>query len=389
MIINQYLLDMQRAEMQKAMAQRNILPQSVKRRMTVSTTATPVGACCNYFDRCGDGDLMSLHFEGTLPLLDWMGFNISRECTKTFEFLTYLRSARSVGDATVGYLADPCEDPSGWEFGTCKLTIDDFGRYGRLGPTRDVMKTDLKYCITDPTYRLDGTPVTDEQEWDMVMTTDQIIQDINKDIVVGNATNAGQMDGLEQIVSTGYDCAPLDSIVVDWNGNPMSGGAGITWNGTAIANTYDFVDVLLAVFRRIRQRINMAPRLRNQQMNLGDMILVMPTNWAQCLLDFYTCWGICPTTSDMTAFLGTLEGRTKRDSLLGGLFGAGTIYLDTVPIPIMTYDYELIKGPDVCRLWPFDQFIVVGHDRDRHGVQINCPRPKQAAKQGIPLGAPF
>ena len=342
MIVNQYRMKMQMEAMQQRLVQRH-------GELTVETSATPFG-CCNYFDRCTD-ELMSLHFGGTLPLLDWIGFEVSDVCVKTFEFMTYLRADRTEqGAASAGYLSDPCATPNTWEFGTCKLTIEDFGRYGRRGKTREVMKP-AKYCITEPRRRLDGSVVTDEREWDLRWTTDQIINDISRDIIVGNSSNPGQMDGLETLVSTGYDCAPLDSIVIDWNGNPMSGGAGVTWNGAAVAATYDFVDVLNAVIRRIKQRISMAPSLRNQALNLGDMILVMPTNVAQCLLDFYTCWSVCAGAQYNEVSLQTYEARTFRNSLMGGLFGFGQITIDGIPIPIMGYDWGLIKGPKTADIY--------------------------------------
>lgn len=338
MIVNPELLRQQQETYQRAHA--------VKQRetsLTLSSSASPLDGCCNYFDSCTD-ELMSLHMRGTLPLLDWMGFNVSDICSRTFEFLTYLRADRSLGVATAGYISDPCTTPNTWEFGTCKMTIEDFGRYGRVGPSRDIMKP-KRYCDTSPIRRLDGTLVTDEREWDMRMTTDQIVNDISRDIIVGNNSNSGQMDGLEQLVSTDYDCAPLDSIVLDWNGNTMSGGAGMTWNGSAIAATYDFVDVLRSVVHRIRKRISWAPMLMNQSINLGDMILVMPDHMARCLLDFYTCWSVCPGAQYNETNLNTYEARTFRDRLDGGMFGFGQIVIDGVPIPVLSYDWGLIKGP--------------------------------------------
>src|SRR4030042_1670267 len=108
-------------------------PQSARRQraMSVSDAATPFG-CCNFFDRCGDGDLMSLHFAGELPLLDWMGFNVSDECYKVMEFISYVRPSYYQGSPTNGWICDPCDDPHGIEYGSCKITTEDFGRIGRL-----------------------------------------------------------------------------------------------------------------------------------------------------------------------------------------------------------------------------------------------------------------
>lgn len=321
----------------------NRRPQRRERSMTVGTQATPFG-CCDFFDRCGDGDLMSLHFSGELPLLDWMGFNVSDICYRTMEFISFVRPAYYQGTPTAGYLSDPCEDPHGIEYGSCKLTVEDFGRIGRLGPTRDIMKP-KKYCINDPVWRLDGTKVNDEREWDMKFVMDTIINDINELMVTGNAGVSGQFDGLQRWVRTGYDCSNLDSIVIDWNGNAMSGGAGMTWNGAPIAATYNFIDVLLAGYRRIIQRKSWSPRLRTQRINAGDMILVMPHSMIPCLLAHFTCWSVCDGSQYNEVALQSYEARAFYQGLLGGAFGNGQITLDGQIIPILGYDWNLINGP--------------------------------------------
>ncbi|MBE9478885.1 MAG: hypothetical protein IMY80_02885, partial [Chloroflexi bacterium] len=235
---------------------------TVKRTDQISNVVTPFG-CCAFFDDCAD-DIMRLSYGNGLPLLDWMGFNVSDECYRTVEFVSFNRPEYEQGSPTGGYISDPCADPNGTEQGFCKLTVEDFGRYGRMGPIRTIMKPE-KYCKTSPRRRLDGSAITSEQEWDMTFALDQVLVDVKKHVVSGNATTAGQFDGLERWVKTGYDCSMLDSIVIDWNGNPMSGGAGITWNGAAVAATFNFVDVLLAGYRRIKQRISWAPLLAPQK----------------------------------------------------------------------------------------------------------------------------
>lgn len=314
-----------------------------QRTMSVGNQASPFG-CCSFFDRCGDGDLLSLYFSGQLPLLDWMGFNVSQKCYRTVEFMSWLRPENIGGTPTAGYLADPCANPHGVEYGSCKLTVEDFGRIGRVGPTRDLMKP-KKYCKTDPLWRLDGTPVTTEIEWDQKYVGDQVLADISKLLITGNAATGGQFDGLERWVRTGYDCNMLDSIVIDWNGNPMTGGAGITWNGAAVPATFNFVDILLAAYRKIKQRIKWAPRLRVQPISMGDMIIVAPTQMLQCLMDHYTCWSVCDGSQYNEVALQAYEARQFRNGLLGGMFGDGQITLDGQIIPLLGYDWELIKSP--------------------------------------------
>ena len=179
----------------------------------------------------------------------------------------------------------------------------------------------------------------------MVFAMDQIVVDIKKHVITGNATTGGQFDGLERLVKTGYDCTMLDSIVINWNGNPMSGGAGITWNGNAVAATYNFIDVLLAAYRRVKQRISWAPVLAPQSINTGDMIIILPYSMIDCLLDHYTCWSVCDGSQYNEVALQSYEARQFRNGLLGGMFGAGQITLDGQLIPIMGYDWNLIKGP--------------------------------------------
>jgi len=308
----------------------------------VDDTATPFG-CCNYFDRCTD-EVLTLHYRGSLGLLDWMGFEVSDECYRSIEFINFTRPEQSGGTCTAGHIGNPCDDPNGFEFGTCKLTVEDFGRYGRHGPVRTMMQPKL-YCKTDPKRRLDGTLITDEREWDMRFAMDVLLDDIRRHMITGNSATAGQFDGLQQWVATGYDCAMLDSIVIDWNSNPMTGGAGITWNGNAVAATWDFIDVLLAAYRRIRTRISWAATLSPQQLRRGDMILVMPSFMITCLLDFFTCWSVCAGSQYNEVNLQTYEARQFRTGLLSGLFGFGEITLDGFAIPLMAYDWELIGGP--------------------------------------------
>lgn len=324
-------------------------PQQVKnqrigvRQRTVSDLATPFG-CCDFFDRCGDGDLMSLHFAGALPLLDWLGFIVSNECYKVMEYISFVRPAYVQGSPTGGYICDPCDDPNGIEYGSCKLTTEDFGRIGRLGPERDLMKP-KKYCLSDPLWRLDGVRVTDEREWDMKFITDTCINDINELLITGSSATCGQFDGLQRIVKTGYDCSILDSIVIDWNGNSMNGGNGITWNGNAVANSFNFVDVLLAAYRRIITRKSWSPRLRTQRVNIGDMIILMPNSMIPCLLSHFTCWSVCDGSQYNEVALQSYEARQFYNGLLGGLFGQGQITLDGQIIPILGYDWGLINSP--------------------------------------------
>lgn len=317
-------------------------PQPLQRQMTVSNAASPFG-CCNFFDQCSDG-VFSLNYDGTLQLLDWMGFNVTGECYRSVEFITYARPDYNGGEPTASYLSDPCADPNGIEFGSCKLTVEDFGLLGRTGKTRSILKP-TRYCKTTPRFQLNGMQIDDEAEWDMLLTMDVLLDDVRRMLIVGNSATPGQFDGLERWIRTGYTCTPLDSFVINWAGNPMSGGAGLTYNGNAIPGSPGLMDILLDINAQINQRISWSPMLRSQTMRVGQKILVMPTFMVRCLLDHYTCWSICPDGDNPQKFINTLDAREFRKDLMGGLFGHGFIELDGEIIPILAYDWELIKGP--------------------------------------------
>jgi hypothetical protein len=322
----------------------------------VSNAATPFG-CCNFFDNCGDGDLMSLYYRGQLKLLDLMNFEPTQDCLVVKEFISYNRPEQSGGTSTVGYLSDPCVAPNSVEYGSCKISIDDFGLFGRTSKERNIQISE-RYCEQRPRFRLDGTRVDNETEWDMIFTMDAMLDDVRRSLVTGNATTPGQFDGLERWVRTGHPCdGMLDSMVINWNGNPMTGGNGITFNGNPVANTFDIVDVLSAINRRVNQRVGWSPVLRNQRFQPGQKILVMHSDSIECLLNFYTCWSVCRDgqTVDQTQ-LDSIEAREFRMNLEGGMFGDGEILLNREVIPILAYDWELNKGPTTFDMY----FLTLG-----------------------------
>jgi hypothetical protein len=327
--------------------------------LTVSTVPTIFG-CDPLFDICTDAALMSLSFEGTAPFLDWIGWERTDVCKITKAFLNFVRPSQSNGVCSPGWLANPCADANTIESDYCDFTLTDFARIRRASPVRDVTKSGLRYCEVQPRYRLDGTAITDQMEYDFRLATEVLIGDLKKMVVEGQQSTPGQFDGLEALVSTGYAdadgslCPMMDSIVIDMNDNGMDGGAGMTWNGTAIASTFGYIDILMAAFRRIKHRISMAPALAAQRMNVGDIVLVIPYEFAGCVLDAFTCWSVCG--GDYAVYMaGSQEARTFRNTLNGGAFGAGRIFIDGFEIPIMPYDWGLISSGAT-----FDSYLLTG-----------------------------
>jgi hypothetical protein len=312
--------------------------------MVLSGAATPY-ECCGLFDLCTDADLMSLSYQGADPFLDWITWRADLNCIIRKSFISYVAPAgTAAGSRASGLMPNPCADPNGVEFGKCEFGLRDFGRIGFEGPVRDLTTNKEMYCNTQPMYRLDGTLISDTREFDMLIATAAVIQELRGEIITGTVGSGG-FAGFQALLDSSYHdpegnpCPLMNSNVINWGGNAMDGGAGITWNGQAVGASYDLVDVLLAVYRRIRTRLGWSPLLSGN-LTPGDMVLVMPSFLVQCLLNFYTCWSVCDS-----AVIATPADRLFRDNLNGGMFGAGAITLDGFKIPIIAYDWNTIAGP--------------------------------------------
>ena len=313
--------------------------------------------CCGLFDMCSDQDLMSLSFAGQNRFLDWIGWERTNVCLIKKNFVTWVRPAEYSGARSSGYITDPCGESKGVDWGKCDFTLEDFGKLRRHGPTRNATNSGLRMCEAQPRYRLDGSPIDRDSEYDMRLATEGIIQDLKRDLVSGSALVTGSFNGLESLIKTGYTdsaghlCAMMDSIIVNWNSNTFAGGNGITWNGAAVANTYDFIDVLQAVVRQIRDRIANSPALDAQPLGLGDIVIVAPTATLRCLLNAYTCWSVCPGSQYNETNLQTYEARTFRNNLNGGMFGDGRIFIDGFEIPLVNYEWGMQKGAALADLY--------------------------------------
>ncbi len=327
--------------------------------LTLGHALTPY-ECCGFIDLCADQDLMSLSFAGTNKFLDWLTWRPTLECIIRKYFLTWTRpeqvrammrlheQMRMVEVCSGATVADPCGPSNGVEMGGCTFELRNFGRLRRHGPVRDVTMNAVKSCEAQPRYRLDGTIISDSRELDMRIILEVLMQDFQREIVLGNTLTDGdgEFEGLQQLIKTNYTtpagqrCETMDSMIIDWNHNDMDGGAGITWNGVGQPDTADLVDFLRAIIRQIKQRISWAPMLAGRAPRVGDIVLMMPTFLTSCLLDMYACWSLCVndvfTNHESVAF---------RNQLNGGLFGDGRIFIDGFEIPLVGYDWGTIQGP--------------------------------------------
>lgn len=288
------------------------------------------------FSMCGDNDLMSLTVESE-PLLDWLGWRPNNEHRQFVKLISYIGPEGAAAGTETNGTGAACDDAAGVEYGAAEILLPDKGRIKRAGPTRDLTEIHRKLCDEHPVFMKDGQQITDDLLWAITLAGVAVRQDLKRLIITGNAANANEFSGLQTLVNTGYVNATdgrrvsaMDSIVVPWANNPM---------GHLLNGAHSLVDYLIAIVRRIRQRAMWA---NLGGVAVGDQVLVMPIYLRDCLLDAFTCWSVCPGAQYNEANLNTLEARGFRNTLNGGAYGMGQIFVDGTPVPIITYDWQAV-----------------------------------------------
>lgn len=299
------------------------------------------------FDLCGDNDLVSLSLMGGYNrALDAIGFVTSGVQLIHEDMITYVSAdGTAAGEETDGWISDPCAPGNSVESGGCSFELTGWGRLRRSSPVRDITDVINKYCIQQPRYRIDGSMIDNDYEWDVVRLNATILHDFQRLFINGSALVAGQHDGLEQLVTYGYqdpgsqeDCSAMDATVVDWNDNaicPTNGATGVTVNGVAIADGYRLLDIIKAFLRRTQTRIQMSS-LSGSPLHIG----LATTNTINCLISCYVCDLVCGGDVErMDSFEARAEIARLRQQ-----FGANDAVLLTFegyPVLFYAWDWEL------------------------------------------------
>lgn len=301
--------------------------------LTLSTMGSLAGSGGLFMD-LSNNPMLSLTMRDE-PFLAWMGWKPNDEVRQFVKLISYTGPAGTAAGTEATGATAACDDAPGVEFGTCEILLPDKGRLKRSGPVRDLTENNRKLWAEQPVYTLQGQQITDDLTWSTILAARTVYDDLKRMVITGNGSSANQFDGLQRLVSTGYvnvvdgtRCSAMDSIVVNWASHVMS----YTLNGA-----HNLVDYLIAIVRRIRQRIIWSGM---GGVALGDMVIMLPTFLRDCLLDSFTCWSVCPGSAYNEANLNTLEARTFRNGLNGGTYGEGQIFVDSVAVPIVTYDWQ-------------------------------------------------
>lgn len=307
-----------------------------------------------FFDLCADEDLTSLSLAGSYsPVFDLFGVEYTNVEKVEEYFLTYIGpDGTAAGSPSSGIMTDPCDPPNEYEYGGCKLELEGWTQLGRSSPVRDITTLGMIQCENQPTYRLDGSPITDEFEFDMVGQVSTMLHDAHRYIIIGDGTLNGQSDGLEQQVRYGYQdpdtgeaCTAMDSLIIDWNGNPvcipdLETMEQVSVNGNPVTTQASIIDYLNAWTFRMNTRIKRAPRLRT---GIPMIIGLMPQEIIAQLVACYVCYSVCGSFDVSAGFADNEDARAERNRLMQQLAnGSVTLNFNGWPITLYPWDYELI-----------------------------------------------
>lgn len=326
---------------------------------SITTTELYGGTSSPLFDIGMERPLMSFSMLGNYhPILDFIGWTPSLFHRVHKGFISYAAAdGAAASSPTAGAVADPCDPGNTIEFGKCDYLLDGYGRVRRKTPNRTDDEDGLMYNDTIDLHRLNGTPITNEKEFDMFLTTSVIVQDLHRYLITGNKSTGGEFDGFEQLITYGYldsggaSCSAMDSYVIDWAGLDMSNavsdvnGTQIKINNVAVVDgTYNIYAMLEWVMRNIRIRLKFAPILQNR-LNLGEVVLMMPTSWIKPFLNVVTCYAHCGgdfaqmTTPFAQEFIRNLWSDGEDNALEDA-----QVTIEGIPVIITGYDYELDNG---------------------------------------------
>lgn len=287
------------------------IAQVLKEYQDLTPTNTSIYGRNSIFDPCSAGDVFGLQVQ-TVGLMKWLGWRPNRFYRRRVDFIPWFGPAgTTAGTATTGAGA-PCDLPNGWEYAVCGYDLLHTSWYHRAGDALDPHTITQDRCETTPRYRLNGVQIGDDVEWQMNGIMNVLQQDLRRDLIHGNHSNAYQMQGLENLVKTGYTndngttCPQIDATLVAWAHDGLDGAV----NG--FGNFFNYMDEIVT---DIEYRASAIGAIME-----NDMVLVTTRFMATCLLDSYACYTTCGVTdtNDVTDQALRAQQRQLRLQLNGG-----------------------------------------------------------------------
>lgn len=278
------------------------------------------------FSVCGENDIVNLLIRDE-GFLRWLRWEANNDEVRPVKMLTWVGpEGTEAQEVTAGWMADECEPPNSVEWGKCEINFSK-GLFGRCGQDISAISLGKKYCSAEPIYRLNGSVINNDAEWQVAIAGMVLRDDISEGLIVGNSGTAGQFDGLEQLIVEGYTdyrngnpCSQVDSIVLDWNNEGVAG----------------LPAVIAEIVARIRYRAKGVGGV-----NPSDMVIMVPSFLRDCLVDEYACEQPCGIgTAGNPITMIAVDARAARDRyLVGGQYGDGFVSVNGVPISFLVNDW--------------------------------------------------
>ena len=283
------------------------------------------------FSPCGDNEVLSalVTDDAFASWLSWRRNNETRMIVKVFSW----KGPEGAADQqpSEGYLTDKCAVGEGIEWGICEICYWK-GEYERCGQDIAVTELDEKYCERYPVFRIDGSLVQNNAEWQASLAAQILKNDISQHLVIGNQATTFQFSGLENVVKTGWVdcrrnqvCTHVDSVVVDWGNASVSGIAAL----------------LQEVLGRLRLRARDMGGFSD-----NDAIVMLRSEMRDCLVNEFACESPCGVGSAGNPVTNiVLDSRQARDRyLVGGQNGDGYIPVAGHPISFLVNDWLPVES---------------------------------------------
>lgn len=311
---------------------------ALKETSLTANTSTLYG-CTSLFGLCGPDEVIGLSLMDD-KLSAWMEWFPNDVCEQFVKFLTYADVEGTAAGSPQTTAGAACDDPPKSEKGTFEIFLGDKGLLRVSGEPVVLTKIGERKCDKQPIYTLPfagapgGVRIDNDLDFEAIVAAEALKNDLSRHLITGDKGTTGEFDGLEQLVNTGYvdiktgtTNSGIDSLVVAWSNDNFDG---------AVNGKGNIISWVIALVRRIRQRVQMAGR---GTIAVGDLVLVMTTEMRDAFLDAFACYGLCTPSAYNEIFRDNLAVREFRDQFNGGLFGDGYITVDGIAVPIVTHDW--------------------------------------------------
>lgn len=280
---------------------------------------------------CGPDDIISAYVDGA-PFADWLNWKPElweRDFAKILANVGPDEVVSGSGVHTSGVLADECDTCESVKWGKCEIdTVKAL--ICRCGEEISTYNLNYGYCEQQPIFRVDGTPIGNNAEWQAALAAQVLGMDLEEQLIYGNRVNVNELDGVQRLVRTGYSdcrsglaCAQADSLVVDWQFDGLAG----TCNGHG-----DIIHKITDILRRFKLRAK--PR----NINTADVVIMLPSFMRDFLVDYWAAFGTFLVVGAIQVDATEVFRRRER-FISGGANGDGWIPVDGQAISFLVNDY--------------------------------------------------